>query len=144
MSGRTFLDTNVPVYVFDHDEPRKRKIAAEILEHAAGTGGFSLSTQVLQEFYVSVTRKLARGLPEPMALSATRNLATLHVVGIDNEMVFRAIELSQEHFLSFWDALIIQAALEANCEVLLTEDLQHGREILDLRIENPFRDAEAG
>ena len=141
MSGRTFLDTNVPVYVFDRDEPRKREIAAEILERAADSGGYSLSTQVLQEFYVSVTRKLARGLSAAQALSATQNLTTLHVVGIDTQMILRAIHLSQEHTFSLWDALIVQAALEANCEILLTEDLQHGRQIQGLRIENPFREA---
>ncbi len=139
MSADVFVDTNVFVYLFDGDAPAKQEKAREILEVAGRSGRLALSTQVLQEFYVTVTRKLGDPLSELEALDTVRRLSAFHVVQIDAPMVVDSIELSQRHQTSLWDGLIIQAALSAGCARLLTEDLQDGWVVKGLRVENPFR-----
>jgi predicted nucleic acid-binding protein len=138
MSGRTFLDTNVLVYCFDLGEPAKRKRALAILEGDADVGDLVVSTQVLQEFYVTVTRKLKRPLPASEASAAVQELAKLSVVQIDLAMVLASIADCQAHQLSLWDTLILRSALTASCEQVLTEDLQHGLMFESLRVQNPF------
>ena len=138
MSDRTFFDSNVLVYLFDEDSPRKQARAKALFEEHGRSGQIVLSPQVLQEFYVNVTRKLARSLPQDAALSAVAHLATFPLVAVDGATVLRAVRLHQSATLSFWDALIVQAALEGSCKKLLSEDLQHGRRFQELVIENPF------
>jgi len=138
MSGRTFVDTNVFVYLFDAGAPEKKATAQRLLDAGAEAGRLVLSTQVLEEFYVTVTRKLANPLSEDDAQEATRALAGLPVVQVDPEMIDAAISLSRHQSLSFWDALVVRAAVAAGCERLLSEDLQDGQEIEGVRVENPF------
>ena len=138
MNARTFFDTNVLVYLFDRNEPAKRSAADQLFWSELHAGRIVVSTQVLQEFYVSVTRKLKYPLPEDKAWSATQAVARLPVVQVDPPLILAAIELSQRHRFSFWDALIVESALAAGCGRLLTEDLQHGRRFGELVIENPF------
>ena len=138
MNGRTFIDTNVLVYLFDTDSPEKRDRARSLFESRAAD--FVLSTQVLQEFYVTVTRKLASPLEDREALAATRSLTALLVIPLDAQSVLDAIGLSQQNQVSLWDALILTAAIEAEYERLLTEDLQDGWKVRGLRVENPFAD----
>lgn len=142
MSARQFVDTNVLVYRFDHDEPAKRDRAREILDAAGGSGRLVLSTQVLQEFYVSVTRKLTRPLPVEDAKKAVRHLSVFPVAQIDAALVLDAITLSQDHQISLWDALILHAAAREKCTEVLTEDLQDGWKILGLEVVNPFANLE--
>lgn len=139
MSERTFLDTNVLVYAFDDDENEKQVRAREILRDAGRDAGYVLSSQVLGEFYVVVTRKLARPLAPADAELAVRSLAELPVTPVDRHTVLAAVARSRAHSLSLWDALIVQSAIESSCGRLLTEDLQDGREFDGVRIENPFR-----
>jgi predicted nucleic acid-binding protein len=138
MSGRAFFDTNVLVYLFDEDSPAKQARAKELFAQHAGDGPIVLSPQVLQEFYVTVTRKLARPLSPEDALSAVSGFSSFPVVAVDGATVLKAVQLHQSESLSFWDALIVEAALEADCSTLFSEDLQGGRRFGDLRIENPF------
>ncbi|MFU8856086.1 MAG: PIN domain-containing protein [Deferrisomatales bacterium] len=135
---RSFFDTNILVYLFDAGSPEKQGAAREILEREVLEGRAVLSTQVLQELYVAVTRKLAAPLPPADAERAVRDLATLPTVQIDKDLILRGIRRSRASVLSFWDALILEAALEANATTLFTEDLQHGQVIGGLRIANPF------
>ena len=135
--GLAFVDTNVLVYRFDEDEPAKRECASAILESAAA-GDVVISTQVLQEFYVVVTRKLARPVSSEDAEQIVRGFARLPIVQVDAALVLAAIGTSRRHKLSFWDALIVQAALAGGCTRLLTEDLRHGTRYESLRVENPF------
>jgi predicted nucleic acid-binding protein len=139
MSRRAFVDTNVLVYCYDADEPAKRARALALIDSESSDVDLVLSTQVLQEFYVTVIRKLARPLSEADAEQAVRQLARLPVVQLDTPMLLRAIEISRQHQLSLWDALILQAAATAGCSVVLTEDLQHGFRLGGLTVENPFR-----
>lgn len=136
MRGRTFLDTNVLVYLFDRDEPRKQARARELIADEALF--LVVSTQVLSEFYVVATRKLARPLDAAAASLAVDRFSEFFVVGSDAAMVRAAIGTAQRSQLSYWDALIVEAAVSANCERILTEDLNPGSTTRGMRIENPF------
>lgn len=135
---RAFFDTNVLVYVVDLDSPEKSRRAHELMRSHAASGSLLLSTQVLQEFYVAVTRKLARPLPEDTALAALRRLATRPTVQVDGRLVVDAARRSQVLQLPFRDALIVEAAIEGGASHLFSEDLQHDRQIDGLTIQNPF------
>jgi len=139
MTDKVFVDTNVFVYLFDLDARVKQARAAALVEKEAEA--IVISTQVLQEFYVTVTRKLGKPLPKPEAEAAVRRLAALSVVDTDVDLVLAAVTSSRRHRISYWDALIVEAALRGECRRLLTEDLQHGRRFADLTVENPFLDA---
>ncbi|MBW2701849.1 MAG: PIN domain-containing protein [Deltaproteobacteria bacterium] len=138
MSDRIFLDTNVLVYAFDDSDPAKKNRSLEILEQVGKQLQAVVSTQVLQEFYVVVLRKLKKPLSEDEAEGAVRRFAQLPVVLIDKAMILSAVRTSRIHQLSLWDALIVQSATESGCRRLLTEDLQHGQRFGSLQIENPF------
>ena len=140
MNERSFVDTSVLVYRFDHGEPAKRAVAKRLLDKAL-PGSLAISTQVLQEFYVVTTRKLARPLRPDQASEAVQHLSALPVVGTDADFVRSGIDLSRTTGLSLWDAFIVQAAAEARCDRILSEDLQDGTTIQGVRVANPFRDA---
>ncbi|HEY9420749.1 MAG TPA: PIN domain-containing protein [Thermoanaerobaculia bacterium] len=101
---------------------------------------FVISTQVLQEFYATVTRKFSSRVPESVILFAMHDFTDFPTVQISVPVIFDAIELCRRFRLSFWDSLIVQAAMVAGCSRLLTEDLQHQMRIGDLVVENPFLD----
>ena len=136
---RSFVDTNVFVYAADEslEERDKHKIASALL--ATRPDDIVISTQVLQEFYVTVTRKLRTPLPEQRAISAVRGMAKLDVVQVDVPLVLAAVDTSRESRISLWDALMIEAARHAGCWRILTEGLSHGQVIRDVAVENPFR-----
>ena len=135
---RVFFDTNVLVYLFDHHAPVKQRRAKALFQQHAADGTLLLSTQVLQEFYVTVTRKLSTPLGGPEASAALRHLATFSVVSVDADMVGRAAQRNQREMVSFWDALILEAALTGGAARLLSEDMQSGQKVAGLVIENPF------
>lgn len=134
-----FFDTNILVYAFDEGEPEKRAVARKLVDEHLVEGDGMLSVQVLREFY-SATRKLAHPLPIEKAVEAVGYLATFSPIAEDARMVVGAARRSRELMLSFWDALIVEAALRGGAGRLLTEDLQHGRRIEELVVENPFLD----
>lgn len=136
---RSFFDTNVLVYVFDAGEPRKQQRARELLEQAVDQGRALLSTQVLQEFFVAVTRRLSPPLTQELAGRVIRAFATLPIVQVDPEIILNAIETTRRYHFSFWDCLIIQAALRGGATILYSEDLQQGQMIETLRVEDPFQ-----
>jgi predicted nucleic acid-binding protein len=140
MASRTFFDTNVLVYLFDADSPDKQARAREVLQQALERGAVVISTQVLQEFFVTVTRKLARPLSAAEAEAALRRLMELPVVQVDSDLILAAAVSGRRDRISFWDALILAAASAAGCEEVLSEDLQHGRSFGRLRVVNPFRE----
>ncbi|MBA2533604.1 MAG: PIN domain-containing protein [Rubrobacter sp.] len=142
--SRSFFDTNVLLYMYDDNEPRKKELALGTFERAIEANLAVLSTQVLQEFYVNATRKLATPLAPERAAARVRDFARLPLVRVDEAMILAAIERGRSMSFSFWDALILEAALEGGVDRLLTEDLQHGQEIEGLRVENPFLEAEEG
>ena len=133
-----FFDTNVLVYLFDTDSPDKRKKARALFQKHAEAGDILLSTQVLQEFYVAVTCKLARPLDAAAAAEAVSSFAELPLVQIDSELIVSAIHRSRNNRLSFWDAVIVQAAIEGHASTLYSEDMQHGQTVDGLQVVNPF------
>ena len=133
-----FFDTNVLVYLFDADSPEKRKKARSLFQKHVEAGDILLSTQVLQEFYVAVTRKLGRPLDAAAASEAVSSFAELPLAQIDSELIVSAIHRSRNSQLSFWDALIVQAAIEGHASTLYSEDMQHGQMQDRLRVVNPF------
>jgi predicted nucleic acid-binding protein len=136
--GRVFLDTNIAVYLFDTDAPSKQQRVREIFSDRAYQGQLITSTQVLQEFYVSVTRKLTKPLDPETAYRAVQDLAVFPIIQVDTPLILSAISRSRTDQLSFWDALIVQAALAGGATSLYSEDLQDGRVIDGMGIENPF------
>jgi predicted nucleic acid-binding protein len=137
MSVRSFLDTNVLVYADDKASPAKQRRAIELVaQHRRGRSGV-VSLQVLQEYFVTVTRKL--GLDPRIARRKVELLAQFDVVAPDVSDILAAIDLHRLHEISFWDAMVIRAAGQAGCAVLLSEDMQEGREVDGIRVVNPFR-----
>jgi len=140
MSDKYFVDTNVLVYAFDSSEPTKQHIAQQLLETWGSAGNLTLSTQVLQEFFVTITRKLKPPLSPELAYELVENFAYYPLVQIDTKTILAAIQRHQSDNVSFWDALIIEAALLSDCSILLSEDMQAGLMIDDqLKIQNPFK-----
>ena len=131
-----FLDTNVLVYLFDSDAPEKQARAREILREERDR--LVVSVQVLGEFYVTVTRKLAVPLTVQAAARAVDALCELQVQALHPNLARSAVRRSRSSRLSYWDALIVETALDAGARVLFTEDLQDGQVIDSLRIVNPF------
>jgi predicted nucleic acid-binding protein len=136
LAERVFIDTNVLLYADDLDAGEKREKAQKILYQVYVDGNGVVSTQVLQEFFVASTRKL--GVPADIARRKVELLARLDVVTIQPSLILDAIDLHRLHSLSFWDALILRAAAASGCRRLFTEDLQGGRTIAGVQIENPF------
>ena len=132
-----FFDTNVLVYFIDEDEPEKREIARSLIEEHLVGGDGMISVQVLREFY-SATRKLRRPLSDERAEDMVRYFSTFRTLPEDAGTVLGAVRRGRELGFSFWDALIVEAALKGGADRLLTEDLQDGRVIEGMRIENPF------
>ena len=133
-----FVDTNVLVYARDAGEATKQPQATAWLDHLWRSRTGRLSYQVLQEFYVTVTRKLDPGLTPTEARADARNLLAWQPVAVDDEVLLAAWSLEDRHSLSFWDALIIAAARAAGCQRLLSEDLSDGAVYDGVEVVNPF------
>jgi predicted nucleic acid-binding protein len=140
MSAEAFFDTNVLVYCFDPSEPEKQLRALELVEVALRERRAVISTQVVQEFLNLATRRFATAFSAAdLQLYLDGVLAPLCQVFADFALYRLALEIRDESGFAFYDSLIVAGALRAGCARLLTEDLQDGREIRGLRIENPFR-----
>lgn len=139
-----FVDTNVLVYARDVSDRAKNDTAIAWMEHLWTTGDGRLSTQVLQEYYVTVTRKLSPGMPAEEARSDILDLATWDPVQTGIGLLGSAWTIEDGHGLSFWDSLIVAAAISAGCDSILTEDLQHGATIGGVMVVDPFQVAAPG
>lgn len=132
----TFVDTNVLLYAQDRQDDRRRGIAQDVLGGLWASGTGVLSTQVLQEFYNAGTRKLK--LEPAVARRVVALYAAWPVVETTPQLIVSASVLHERHHVSFWDAMVVEAALLSGATTLLTEDLQDGRTIGGLTIRNPF------
>lgn len=138
-ADRTFIDTNVLVYLFDDAEPTKQSQAARRLDAEQQSREIVVSTQVLQELYVSLTKGKQPIASADIAERAVRESAAGYtVVEVDTALVLASIETSRRDRISFWDALVVRAAGHAGCDRLLSEDLNDGQVIDGVTIENPF------
>lgn len=138
MSTLTFVDTNVIAYAHDASETVRQPLAGEILEELWQSRSGVVSTQVLSEFYVVATRKFKPALTRREARSVVDAYSAWPVVQIDATLILAASALEERHQLSFWDALIIEAARRGGAKRLMSEDLQSGQRIAGLVIVNPF------
>jgi predicted nucleic acid-binding protein len=136
--SREFVDANILIYAFDPSAGVKRTAAERLLERLWETGTGCLSVQVLQEFFVTVTRKVARPLSVDEAADRVQELAMWRVFAPTAADVLAAIALQKQAKLSFWDAMVVQAAAESGCDVLWTEDLSDGQVLRGVRIRDPF------
>ena len=137
MSARSFFDTNVLVYADDDDAPSKQRLARDLVyEHRRGGTGV-VSLQVLQEYFVTVTRKLK--LDPRTARRKVELLSEFDVAAPQVADILAAIDLHRLHGFSFWDALVLRTAQQSGCRVLLSEDFQEGRESDGIQVVNPFR-----
>lgn len=138
MTATIFVDTNVLVYRRDSGQGEKQARAAAWIKHLWETRDGRLSYQVLQEFYVTVTSKLRPGLDAESARDDVRSLHAWHPVPVDARVLEGAWVIQDRYGLSWWDSLIVAAAQVADCRFLLTEDLQDGQELGEVRVLNPF------
>jgi predicted nucleic acid-binding protein len=138
MSGRVFVDTNVLVYAHDAGAGHKREVAARVLEGLWRERRGLLSMQVLEELYVTLTRKVKKPLSRARAREIVRVYSEWEIVPLEASEILNASEIEERHRLSFWDAMIVATASTGGAERLLTEDLSHGQSIEGVRVENPF------
>jgi predicted nucleic acid-binding protein len=137
--GPFFLDTNILVYAFDAAEPKKRVRSRALIESLPAEA-IVLSSQVVNEFYFTVTRKLRKPLPLAEAEEAVRGLSGFRVLPLDHRLSMAAMELCRKHQLSIWDALIVESATSGGCRTLFSEDFHAGRKYGALKVSNPFGD----
>jgi predicted nucleic acid-binding protein len=133
-----FVDTNVLVYAHDASETIRQPVAQTLLAELWRNRVGALSTQVLQEFYVVATRKFEPPMPRRQARQLVDAYSHWQLIHVDVPLIISASLLEERHSLSFWDALIVEAARRASATRLLTEDLQAGRRIDKMLIDNPF------
>lgn len=136
--AREFVDANVLVYALDASAGAKQVAAERLLERLWDTGTGCLSVQALQEFFVTVTRKVAQPLSIDEAADRVREFATWKIFAPAAEDVLAAIALQKQAELSFRDAMVVEAAAQSGCDVLWTEDLNDGQLLRGVRIRNPF------
>jgi predicted nucleic acid-binding protein len=141
MSGKAFVDSNVLIYAHDRGAGTKYIRAQEILKVLWGERRGVLSTQVLQEFCVNARRKALRPVSRLELREAIRDLLQWEIVVNFGDAVLGAMEIEEQYQLTFWDAMIVQAAESASCEVLYSEDFAHGREYEGVLVVNPFEES---
>jgi len=137
MSVKTFVDANILIYAHDVDAKGKHEAAKKLLRELWSERHGVLSMQVLQEFYVNVTRKIAKPLPKDMARLVVNSYTTWCMETTPAEIA-AAFRIEDEAGIGFWDALILAAAAKSGARRLLSEDLNAGQSIAGVRVENPF------
>lgn len=138
MNGRTFVDTNILIYAHDVDAGPKHDLAKTVLGELWNEGSGVLSVQVLQEFYVNVTRKIAHPLSKHSARVVVDTYAIWCTETTTAAEISEAFRIEDESGINFWDALIVASAVKSNATRILSEDLNSGQRVAGIPIENPF------
>lgn len=138
MKDKIFVDNNILIYAHDIDSGLKHDIAAAIIEELWEEKNGIISTQVLQEFYVNITRKITNPLPPARARGVIENYLVWDLELIGPQTILLASEIEERYNFSFWDSMIVAAARKADAEKILTEDLNSGQIVEGILIENPF------
>ena len=141
MTAPVFVDTNVLVYLHTDSDPAKQERADAWVDFLIRRRAGRLSTQVLQELYAVLTRKVRPPLEQELARSIVRDLGSWKPLSLEPAVLERAWNLENRYSLSWWDSLIVAAAQASRCCVLLTEDLQNGQKFGSLRVVDPFSGA---
>jgi predicted nucleic acid-binding protein len=137
MSDKTFIDSNILIYAHDVDAKSKHQIAKNALQQLWSTRSGALSMQVLQEFYVNVTRKISVPLPKEVARQVVESYAIWCIETTPNE-IRSAFRMEDEARIGFWDAMIVASAVKSGATRILSEDLNAGQAIQGVKVENPF------
>jgi predicted nucleic acid-binding protein len=140
MADKCFVDTNILVYAHDRAAGVRHTRAAALIEQLWNSGGGVLSTQVLQEFCVSLQRKLARPISAAEIRRLVQPYLSWEIVVNTPQAALAALEMSTRHKVSYWDGLVLQAAELAGAGILYSEDFSHGQRYGTVRVINPFRD----
>jgi predicted nucleic acid-binding protein len=138
--GTYFLDTNILVYAYDCSASLKHDRAVQLIENCWENENGCLSIQVLQEFFVTVTRKIATPLDNQTARQIVADLAQWHLHTPKANDLLQAIDLQQSFKLTFWDAQVVQSASSLGCKLLFSEDLTHGQVYGNVQVINPFKE----
>lgn len=133
-----FVDTNILVYAFDASSKSKQVIASQLLERLSKNGNGCLSVQILQEFFVTITRKVSVPLAVDQAVDLVRDFSTWKVFAPTSDDVMAAISIHKGAKISFWDAMVVHAASELGCDRLWSEDLQTDQVLRGIQVCNPF------
>jgi predicted nucleic acid-binding protein len=136
--GRELVDANILVYAFDTSAGDKQSRAKNLLDRLWSEGSGCLSVQVLQEFFVTVTKKVPKPVTVDEAADRIREFSAWRVFAPKAEDVLAAISLHKRARLNFWDAMVVEAAHQLGCTTLWTEDLTDGQTLHGVRIRNPF------
>ncbi len=134
----SFVDTNVLVYAFDKSSSPKKLVAQRLMNQLMAEDRLRVSTQVLQELFVTLTRKVTQHCSSEEALAVLDDLTAWPLMVVDYAAIRAAVGLADQAKLSYWDALVVVTAARSGATVLYTEDLNDGQEILGVRISNPF------
>ena len=136
--AKVFVDTNILVYGYDLSDGEKHDKAKEIIKDLWNTGDGFISTQVAQEFFVTVTKKIAKPLNAAKAKEVLKDLLKWKTVVVDGPLILDAIDIHEKHRYSFWDSLIVASAAEGGATSILSEDLSDKQKIKGVVIRNPF------
>jgi len=136
MPGKIFLDANILAYAHDAGSPDKQRKSREVILQLAESANGVISTQVMQEFYVTATRKL--GVPPLAAKGVLKTFGVFETVQVTPQLIQEAVDCSILNELSFRDALVLAAAAAAGCSILYTEDLNAGQNIIGVKVQNPL------
>jgi len=139
MSDKFFLDTNVVIYAFDHSSPAELKIARRLIAQGVQEKRAVVSYQVVQEFVNVALRSFESSMsPSELEEFLFEALFPMTEVSSSSALVIEALRMRSMHRLSWYDSLIVAAAIQSRCKILYSEDLQHGRRFGDLVVTNPF------
>jgi len=139
MNAKFFLDTNVILYAFDQASPQKARVAQQLIKEGSDGKQTVISYQVVQEFINVALKGFRIALVRAdLELFVHTALFPMAVVSPSQPLVLEALRLQSAHRLAWYDSLIVAAALESGCEVLYTEEMQHGQHFADLAVQNPF------
>lgn len=138
MKDKFFVDTNIIVYAHDAESATKQSRAQEIIIEGIRLENAVISTQVLCEFFVTITEKIKKPLSVAKARREIILLSHLEIIEVDVSMIIRAIEIRQRWKISYWDGLIISAAERSGCSTLWSEDLSDRQSYGDVKVRNPF------
>jgi predicted nucleic acid-binding protein len=135
---KAFIDTNIIIYAYDVTAGKKHETARIIITGLWDSGLGVISTQVLQEFFVNVVQKIPKPIDKQQAKEIVRDLLKWRVVVNTGDSIIDAIDICLRFGYSFWDSMIIEAAIKGGATVLISEDLQDGQVVSGVTIKNPF------
>lgn len=138
--SKAFLDSNILIYAYDVSSGEKNEIAKNLVMELWNSRKGIISTQVIQEFFVNITNKVPRPIDVDTAEIIIKDLLYWEVLVNDEASILEAIKIHKKHEFSFWDAMILQAAVKGGAELLYTEDMTHGQVVQGVHILNPFLD----